>query len=846
MRFRDFKLTEQQLDELKMSPSSLGAFAKSPVAKGIKAGFEAELVFPGLAGEGDNLEPDYDEDARVTSIDGIIDFFSNDDHGWASSSRTLSRVESELQDGYHEYADEEIMDNFRGEGEQLIRDFIEENDWDADDYIYEYLTDQLGLDDEQAEEIMVAGQKATSLSQVPKEYLEARKAADSVLDARAEESFNSQDGNYERVLDNYRADYSYPEESDYLSGQGLDYMSEVANRFELDWPIWRGSGDEGGYTEDSAQQLADDLNKTLGYPVKVSSGYHAQRKDTTHWYFEPDGSLDANDEEDMPVEIVSPPMELEQCLQALEDFFGWAKGHGAYTNRSTGFHMGVSLPNVGGKVDFVKLALFLGDEYVLQEFGRQAVAFTESAMKKIRSSLKGGNDTRIDTVMSMLRKSLLDIAHETIASSEGFGKYTSINPKGNYIEFRSAGNTDYQADISKLRNTLLRYAQAMVVAADPQLERKEYYKKLYKLISPAGNSTMELFARFASGTITKDELKQQWATTVIQTDTSIANAEGRKEVGNWELYDKVNGLSLHPFRYFRMGYEEAMDRARQSLSPGSTPAGFARQYEAILLTQETGKWVVIEKASGKAQQVIDGDFEEARVKAKEEYDLQGPYYIRPYVEFDKSEIKAAGGKPLSRRAELAKRIQTSGDKLMWQMVNDETGERGEPFAARSLEYAKDVAKNLARQLQYRGGYTVQPAEAPAAKPAQPGEPTTWRAANRNTGRQFGGIIFDATREEAERRTREQALQHGLNPDDYMVEPHTPAPAPAQLTSNQETSPNGVPMWEIYNRVSNEPLIRVFADHTQTSAWQTAQTWARENGYADNLNDLSVRPYVRQR
>ena len=244
-------------------------------------------------------------------------------------------------------------------------------------------------------------------------------------------------------------------------------------------------------------------------------------------------------------------MDLRDCLTKLDEFFAWADTHNAYTNKSTGFHMGVSLPNVGGKVDFVKLALFLGDEYVLQAFGRSAIGYCESAIKKIKQRTKG-RDESIESAMKLLRNSLIDVARELVASDQGFGKYTSINPKGNYIEFRSAGGQDYSKDIPKLKNTLLRYAQAMVVAADPQLERKEYYKKFYKLISPAGgNTALDLFARYTAGTITAEELKNQWATATLEKERPSG------EPTKWEVFDQRTGEVLATVDAATRG--EAMD-----------------------------------------------------------------------------------------------------------------------------------------------------------------------------------------------------------------------------------------------------------------------------------------------
>ena len=74
-------------------------------------------------------------------------------------------------------------------------------------------------------------------------------------------------------------------------------------------------------------------------------------------------------------------------------------------------------------------------------------------------------------------------------------------------------------DIDKLKNTLLRYARAMKIAGDPSAERKEYAKKLYKLIAPGQQDpALALFSRFSAGELTGKELKSQWAELSLLKD----------------------------------------------------------------------------------------------------------------------------------------------------------------------------------------------------------------------------------------------------------------------------------------------------------------------------------------
>jgi hypothetical protein len=202
--------------------------------------------------------------------------------------------------------------------------------------------------------------------------------------------------------------------------------------------------------------------------------------------------------------------------------------------------MGVSLPNLGGEVDFVKLALFLGDEYVLQEFGRAGNTYCRSAMSKIRDRVGSDTGRAVSDAMELMRHNLIELAQRSIAHNSGFGKYTSINPKDKYIEFRSAGGPGYFRDIDRLKNTLLRYAQAMTIAGNPASYRREYYKKLYKLISPKENDpALALFAQFASGELSANDLKSQWAELAL-----IKERPKPGEEREWEAVDPDTGAVL--------------------------------------------------------------------------------------------------------------------------------------------------------------------------------------------------------------------------------------------------------------------------------------------------------------
>jgi hypothetical protein len=538
MRYQEIKslLENQELDEVRMGSSDLQKFLKSPLAQSMKAGFESELIFSGGNESRDDYEPEYDynydADERVDNIDDIINFYQGGDFS-DLGPRQSERIREEMLNEYLEWRDEQLMSDFIDKAEELIKDWIEGDDWDFDSKIEEYLRDEMELSDREVESALTAGQMWSRKIESSKQQAEIRKknknfdnyinASDGItdqLDHRVEEAINDHnddwDSAYENFLDTANEESDY-DETEWLRSQGINSAQDVEGRYDLIWPHMydqnEGLSGDGEFNKDYAESLASSLEQDLDVDTIVSSGYHSARRDDTTWIFEPDSSLTANQDEDMPVEIVSPPMPLPETIEMLPKFFKWAEDNGAYANESTGFHMSVSLPDhASDNIDFTKLALFLGDEYVLQSFDRAANTYCKSAISKIKSSAKGID---ITASFNQMRNHLSQLASNSLAKPSGFGKYTSINPKEKYIEFRSAGGMNYFEDMSKIQNTLLRYAYATTIASNPKLEREEYAKKLYKLFAdamPEDQTIIQLFSQYSSGVMPvstlKDYLKQ--------------------------------------------------------------------------------------------------------------------------------------------------------------------------------------------------------------------------------------------------------------------------------------------------------------------------------------------------
>jgi hypothetical protein len=672
--------SEEELDEVKMSPGALEKFAASKEAQGIRAGFEAELIFRDTQGDDEDdydMEPDYDMDERANSIQQVIEFFSNDDYGYGLSDRQIRSLENELDEQYMNWRDERMTEDFQNEAEDLVRDqWLEERP--MNERILSALSDGMGLDDAEADKILVIGDKAPRFTKSSDQtaykeanpgydkYLEAVDIADAILDEEVEASIDRQDGYYDQALDEFRDNYSGDDDS-FFSDVGLRWMSDVANNFGLDWPYMTGGGNSNNGSR-SWEEIGNSLQAVIDMPVKVSSNYHSIPRKEGQWIIEPDGSLDPDDKSDeVGLEIVSPPMPLLTAIEKLKQVTDWANNPSegnAYTNRSTGLHMGVSIPFVGGDVDYVKLIMFMGDKYVLEQFGRASNTYTASAMNKLRQNLAGGRSDPAG-VATLLKSNLAELAFKELQKGVGTSKYTSAHIQNGYIEFRSPGG-DWLAksneDIGILENTMMRFAQAMYIASRADLERNEYAKKLYKLISEySGDSDhLKMFAEFNAGMINKEQLKKQWAEKTIGTE--------KKMNQRWKLYQNVSGRWEPVPAAEWNGYTE--DQVKNAVwSKYGREALESGEYKLVNMSEDQ-QWEVYDVKTGKTLEIVKGRNKgEVADAVYDKYIDQGiGFNVRAYVD----------PATLTPRAKLAKRI-VEPKKQPTPSEQQAKNERGVPY-----------------------------------------------------------------------------------------------------------------------------------------------------------------------
>ena len=509
MRYSQIKqaLREAEIiDEVSMSPTSLEKFANSPEAEGMLMGIEFEMCVPNTSGgdDGYEQEPDYDANQSAGSIDEIINFFSEGDYSNMGRS-TADRLRSEMWDLYLDWSYETIDRNIDDSDlDSRIRSRLEDevDRGEMSDLAHLQWVEDNPNKDPNSEEA------SAEIRELTLDLIE-KTVDDMMEDTQSSEYQYAYDEARQEIVDEMRNDSDYDQEA-WLTDIGVDDMQDAERYWGLDWPYYTENYNGG---ENDVDQVAEAFTEATGYQAHGYNNYHAasrtDQQQGGYFIIEPDGSIDA-DQGDAGLEFISPAMPLKDGIEMLEKVKTWAKGYGCYTNKSTGLHMNISVPNMTiDNLDYVKLALFLGDEHVLKEFDRTYNSYAKSAMKIVREKIEQNPENATALLAKM--KEHVNAAASKLVHSGITNKYTSINTKDKYVEFRGPGGNYLNDDIPKLINTALRAAQALRIATDDGAYKQEYAKKLYKLISPEGewtdpNNSVALFSRYALGQINKSEL----------------------------------------------------------------------------------------------------------------------------------------------------------------------------------------------------------------------------------------------------------------------------------------------------------------------------------------------------
>jgi hypothetical protein len=696
---REFKETgvlppiyEDELFEINMSTGSL---RREAAKTGAIAGMEFEMIVPNVEGGDDDgqMEADYSYDEGVSSIQEAYDFFYDGDY---NSRGDVTRLRDRMQDEYYEWLSESF-----------------DTRWDGDEseFVYNYLKENASAD-EIAE---ILGTEPGDYGEYPDPDKQAyRDATEKVI----EESY----GNYwyDAARESAQEDFNQNAdlESEWLEDRDLNRMSDIEREYNMSWPHFEQQG--GG--EASIEDVANEFQDAIGRDVRASGNYHSggvTRPSPTaqHYIVEPDGSLEADDSDDVGLEFVSPPLPIDDILSDLNKVKKWAKVYGCYTNDSTGLHINISVPNYSREnLDFVKLALLMGDEYVLDLFGRAGNTYAKPAIKMVRDQVRQKPD-EAERLLNKMKGNLDSLASKAIHSGVT-SKYTSINTKDGHIEFRSPGGDWLDQNFDQIENTLLRFTVAMSAALNPEMYREEYLKKLYKLLTQdnKGSDTIKYFSEYVAGKIPAAALRSFVKQAQLERKLKKDPTGGEKYW--WSVGRPGYGASVEVVATSK---EEAIEKGRAEYPDWATANDMTakplRPYEQ---SAKTVRYEIYNKQTGNSVEDADGitNDEEALVRLND-YIEHGPHSLQRGQAERMFGIRTVGGVGIvDIDMPIAAGRAATSPTGQWKII-DGLGREVYRFrpAVNTRAKANELAAVWAREYNWDGNYQVEPAEETASTPA---------------------------------------------------------------------------------------------------------------------------------
>jgi hypothetical protein len=861
------------LFEIKMTGKNLRAEAAKT---GAIAGMEFEMIVPNMEGDPDDydeMEPDWDYDESVGSIEDACDFFDN---GEENTSGDIRRLRERMQGQYWEWLGDQFDQRWESDEFELVYNYLVENA--SDQEIAEILDIEPNEDGEYPDANKQSRVDATD--KVIREgygnywYDQAREAA--------QEDFNQ------------NAD----EESEWLADQDINTMRDVMENFgNVNWPYFYNSSSGG---DNTIEDVANEFQDAIGRDVQASGAYHSGSVDrpspsSHHYVVEPDGSLDGDNPGDRGLEFVSPPLPVDVILNDLNKVKRWADAYGCYTNDSTGLHINISVPNYSrSNLDFVKLAILMGDEYVSDSFGRLGAFYAKSAMGMIRDNIRSRPEAVEQALEKM--KTHLDTAASKAIHSGVTTKYTSINVKDGHIEFRSPGGDWLDENFDKIENTLLRFTVAMSAAINPEMYREEYLKKLYKLLNPDGikdeyGDMIQEFAKYmtslqgdgkeAGGKLSKEtqqaikDFRKVAAQELKQKN--LANKLKKGDTGGQKYWWNVSWGNGR-VEVVATTKEEAIDKAfnESYWAPDEPNTPQAIQFRGSLRAKplspyyEKSKpsvWKVYGSNSSPYQrqgvEVVATDEFEAMQKARQKWDLN----VGGRTE---EEFFSTNGWSAERIGEVPAEQTTK-----YEIYNKQTGDSVEPAdgitndadaLVRLNDYIEHGPHTLNREqatavfgIRTNSGVEIVDIDIPMAQGRAQTSPTgQWKVVDGLNRELYRFRSAENTRAKANELAALWARENNFD-GNYQVEPAedtAPALTPDQqqgglidvagsttdLARQRATPGTFTGAWRVLDADGNELYRFSGVGNVQSDANRVAVQWMRSNGY-DQSTDISVVPIM---
>ena len=435
----------------------------------IKCGFEAETFFY-------NVDESSSNDVDEMSV-GDVEY----EYGDLPDS-AYSDFEDWLYDkGQNEYLEELIDEKLEEvrEDEDYLNDFIDSSSGPTSEAVERYRDE---FEENDPQEFENRTEDGWGYMNWVREFVEEEYEQEYLdwLRSDIQEDYDFDDDAKEAA----RSDYSM---DDWVY-DNYSYMSDFLNDYGYSYPENEGSIE--GVANEFHKSWQHENSKYDGFP---DYGSYGDTDNPGGWAVETDSSINAD--EGVAAELISPVFNSpREMLEEMRSLFDWSEDNFG-TNNSTGLHITMSWngePDAprsddgkksGQVLNRLKMAVLLGDEYLLAEFGRLRNSYTRSQYKNI---LKHAED--MDTSPKSFEKleSELEkgISREKFSSIH-FKSEKDSNSGNKLIEFRIAGGSDYNTMFEKVVKAVVRYATVMKAGYDPDAYKQDYVRAISKLLRKA-------------------------------------------------------------------------------------------------------------------------------------------------------------------------------------------------------------------------------------------------------------------------------------------------------------------------------------------------------------------------
>lgn len=278
------------------------------------------------------------------------------------------------------------------------------------------------------------------------------------------------------------------------SGEYSEEDIEDMYNFDFDDAEMGGHDEWSNDSDDYSLGNEPDMNRGDDYFPFTEDEIHLEfpnffKKWGNEVFIKPDITLD-NGLEIIPQTYLSS---VKEAFDFVDDFFtDFYQQDRFELNDNTGWHINIGFAGENlANSNLFKGAVLLSDEFATKEFAERLKSqYAKPIRDYVMKSVKDRYDYEVDgeslmkQVFSNNLESLEKVGNEFLLTTGTTTKEFGFNPRGKYVEFRYPGG---KLTPMQIKEATLYYCYLIKAIVDPSFKRKEYIKKLYKLLFGGDN-----------------------------------------------------------------------------------------------------------------------------------------------------------------------------------------------------------------------------------------------------------------------------------------------------------------------------------------------------------------------